>query len=87
MAKGANDFETQLARLRAVVEQLESGDLPLEKSVALFKEGQALVKACGEQLKKARHEIVLAGGGELPDLETLSELPDMDDVDDGGEDL
>ncbi len=87
MAKRKDDFETQLARLKAVIEQLETGALPLEKGVELYKEGQALVKSCREQLKRARHEIAVAGGGDIPDLEPLDgqdDLPDDEMQDEGG---
>ena len=58
MAKIAQKkFETQLARLEAVVDELEQGDISLEKSVALYKEGLTLVKACRGQLVEARHMV------------------------------
>jgi exodeoxyribonuclease VII small subunit len=47
-------FEKNIERLQQIVEQLESGELPLEKGVALYKEGQALSAACRGQLEQAR---------------------------------
>ena len=38
-AKNDNLFEKKLARLQEIVDALESGDLPLEKGMALYKEG------------------------------------------------
>ena len=32
-------FEEAFSQLEAIVEQLEAGDVPLEKAVALFQEG------------------------------------------------
>lgn len=64
-AKKKQDFEQQLSRLQEVVAALESGDLPLEKSVALYKEGLTLSRACREQLQTARNEIRLFAEGEL----------------------
>lgn len=58
MAK-APTFESRLLRLQEVVEKLSSDELPLEESIALFKEGQTLLKQCGEQLAKARNEVKL----------------------------
>lgn len=58
-------FEDQLKRLSAIVDDLERGELPLEEGVALFKEGLAISKACSEQLRAAKTEIELAGGGSL----------------------
>ena len=45
-------FEEGLKRLETIVEQLESGDLPLEQTVALYKEGMELSQNCAAQLKK-----------------------------------
>ncbi len=61
-------FEKQMERLQAVVAELEKGDLPLEKSVALYKEGQALVAACKNQLEKARHTVKLHSESGLSDF-------------------
>lgn len=69
MAKSAAKmtFEQRLQRLQNVVERLESADLPLDESVALYKEGLALGKACREQLAKARNEVrILEDGRPVP---------------------
>ncbi|MDR1946203.1 MAG: exodeoxyribonuclease VII small subunit [Desulfovibrio sp.] len=55
----AQSFEKQMQRLEEIVRELESPDLPLEKSVALYREGRAVARACGELLEKARHDILL----------------------------
>lgn len=52
-------FEKQIERLQQVVEELEKGDLPLEKSVLLYKEGQALAASCRDQLEKMRHIVTV----------------------------
>lgn len=71
----ANDtFEDRLERLKLVVEQLERGDLPLEEGVALYKEGLALVKACGKQLETARHEVKLVSEGLVREFDALEAL-------------
>lgn len=59
-------FEEQMQRLQEIVQELERGELPLERNVALYKEGRALARSCGELLERARHEILLcdAEGGE-----------------------
>lgn len=57
--KTAPTFEDRLRRLQEVVAALENGDLPLEDSVKLYKEGLALSRACREQVEKARNEIRL----------------------------
>lgn len=57
-------FEDRLQRLQDIVSGLESGTLPLEDSVNLYKEGLALSKACREQLEKARNDVRLLTDGE-----------------------
>ncbi len=59
MKKKEPTFEERLARLQTIVSALESGNSPLEESVALYKEGLAHAAACREQLEKARHDIRL----------------------------
>jgi len=69
MAKGKKpDFEAQLKRLREIVERLEKGDLPLERGVALYKEGRELARACRERLETAKNEISVYDDGELAEF-------------------
>lgn len=49
----------RLRRLQEVVASLENGELPLEDSVRLYKEGLTLSRSCREQLEKARNEVRL----------------------------
>ncbi|AKF03290.1 exodeoxyribonuclease VII small subunit [Sandaracinus amylolyticus] len=57
-------FEAILARLSEVVGELERGDLPLERSLALFEEGVRLARLGGTRLDdaEARVEELLAAG-------------------------
>lgn len=50
-------FEEAFSQLEAIVEQLESGDVPLEKAVALFQKGIKLSSMCHAKLKKAEQEV------------------------------
>ena len=50
-------FEKAIEKLSAVVTQLESGNLPLEKSLKLYEEGITLSSFCEEELKKAELRI------------------------------
>lgn len=69
MAKaGKDDFETRMARLAEIVEELEKGELPLERGVALYKEGLVLVKSCRRQLNEAANEVKLVAKDELEDF-------------------
>ena len=50
-------FETALAELEGIVEQLESGKVDLEASIAIYERGQALKKHCEVLLKDAEARI------------------------------
>jgi exodeoxyribonuclease VII small subunit len=50
-------FEDALKRLEAIVQQLESGDVPLETSIALYGEGDRLRAQCEQRLKAAQARI------------------------------
>ena len=50
-------YEQAYAELAQAVEQLESGDLPLEESLALFERGQALSNRCGVLLEEAELKL------------------------------
>jgi exodeoxyribonuclease VII small subunit len=50
-------FETELRRLSQVVERLESGDLGLEESLALFEEGIRLARGAQERLNAAEKRV------------------------------
>ena len=50
-------FEDALKRLEEIVANLENGDVPLEDTVKLFKEGIGLSKICKNKLQTAEKEI------------------------------
>jgi exodeoxyribonuclease VII small subunit len=50
-------FETALANLEAIVEAMESGDVPLAELLAQFEEGTKLLKICETRLKEAELKI------------------------------
>jgi exodeoxyribonuclease VII small subunit len=50
-------FEDALKRLTAIVERLESGDLSLEQSLALFEEGTRLSRSSQAQLDSAEKRV------------------------------
>ena len=50
-------FEDCLDRLEKVVNELEKGELPLEKAVALFEEGVKLSDSCRKELEAAEGKI------------------------------
>ena len=50
-------FEEAMARLEAIVSQLEKGDLPLEEALTLFEEGAGLMKQCSQALDTAEQKV------------------------------
>jgi exodeoxyribonuclease VII small subunit len=52
-------FEQALARLEALVAELERGDLPLDRSLAAFEEGMQLARLCGRRLEQAEKRVQL----------------------------
>jgi len=72
-AKKSLNLEKALADLEALVEELESGDLPLEKAMKKFEEGIKLTRGCQAALKEAQQKVEIllksAGGEELEPFE------------------
>lgn len=61
-------FEEALAELEQIVNDLETGDVPLEKSIAIYERGAALKGHCEAQLKAAElkvEQIVQGAGGKV----------------------
>ena len=46
-------FEAGLEQLEAIVKEMESGDLPLERALELFERGAKLSEACGKAAAEA----------------------------------
>jgi exodeoxyribonuclease VII small subunit len=60
-------FEAGLEELERIVRELESGDLPLDRSLKLFEKGVNLSESCRNQLQEAetKVEILLKKGRKL----------------------
>ncbi len=56
-SRGPLRFEEALERLEELVEQLESGNLALEETIARFEEGQGLLRTCTELLGRAEQKV------------------------------
>ena len=52
-----SNFEGAMDRLEKIVEQMESGKLPLEDLIVRYEEGMNLVKICQERLANAEQQI------------------------------
>jgi len=77
MSESIKDFESAIAELEKIVKQLEDGDLPLDRSLALFERGVELSRYCQEQLGAAQRRIeLLTERGELKDAPQLSDPRD-----------
>ena len=50
-------FEESIQRLEQIVRAMERGDVPLEESLKLFREGTALVESCGKLLDEAELQV------------------------------
>ena len=52
-------FENALKKLEKIVEELENGELPLERAVKKFEEGIKLSAYCGKMLDETEQRIHL----------------------------
>jgi exodeoxyribonuclease VII small subunit len=50
-------FEQALAELEAIVQKLESGQAPLEESIALYERGARLKAHCEDKLRAAQLRV------------------------------
>ena len=50
-------FEQALAELEAIVQKLESGQAPLEESIAMYERGARLKAHCEQRLEAARLRV------------------------------
>ena len=66
------NLEKSLADLEALVEELESGDLPLDKAMKKFEDGIKLTRNCQTALKDAEQKVEIllksAGGDSLEEF-------------------
>ena len=72
------NFESAMDRLEKIVEQMESGKLPLEDLIVRYEEGMNLVKTCQERLANAEQKIEIitrnsAGKALVQDFEPTQE--------------
>ncbi len=60
-------FEQAMKQLEQIVQELESGDLALEKAIRKFEEGMQLSKFCAQKLDETEKQVTLlmkdASGG------------------------
>ena len=66
-------FETAMKQLEQIVQDLETGDMPLEKAIKKFEEGIQISKYCSEKLDESEKRITLLMRDS--DGEKVSETP------------
>ncbi|HVS18478.1 MAG TPA: exodeoxyribonuclease VII small subunit [Planctomycetota bacterium] len=54
---GEESFDARLARLEAIVGELEGGELGLEGALERYRDGVGLLKACRAQLDGYRRQV------------------------------
>jgi exodeoxyribonuclease VII small subunit len=68
------NLEKSLAELETLVEELESGDLPLDKAMKKFEQGIKLTRNCQTALKDAEQKVEIllksAGGESLQEFDS-----------------
>ena len=65
-------FEQAYAQLEETVQKLETGNLSLEETIALYQAGMALAKRCSQQLDEAELSIKkLTPSGEMVEFEDI----------------
>jgi exodeoxyribonuclease VII small subunit len=79
-------FEASLEALEKIVQQLEDGDLPLERSLELFEQGIRLSRECQDRLSQAerRIEILLRDNQGRPVTGPFSQPPNGATEDENG---
>ena len=50
-------FEEKMEKLTSIVKEIDSGELDLDKSLALYDEAQKLIKDLSDTIEKAKEKI------------------------------
>ena len=73
-------FEKAMSRLESIVEELERGDLNIEKSLEIFEEGIKMSRVCSNKLNEAEAKIEKLTKGKKGEI--VTELFPLDNNDD-----
>ena len=73
------NFEASMQRLEQIVRCLERGDVALEESLQLFREGTELVRSCGKLLDEAQLQVqkVMTAADGSPVMEDFTDEPKL----------
>lgn len=68
-------FEQNMQRLEQIVRAMERGDVALDESLKLFREGTELVQSCGKLLDEAQLQVekVIKGADGEPTFEVFQD--------------
>ncbi|MCJ7615501.1 MAG: exodeoxyribonuclease VII small subunit [Desulfobacterales bacterium] len=75
-------FEKSLKQLEQIVQELESGNLPLEKAMKKFEEGVKLSKYCSEKLDETEKKISVLLRDNKGDITEEPFMPENESKDD-----
>ena len=67
--KKSMTFEEAMERLKEIVAKMEDGQLSLEESLSLFKEGMDLSALCNHKLDDAERKVTIITKGEDKNVE------------------
>tara|TARA_B100001013_G_scaffold33498_1_gene18088 strand:+ start:208 stop:441 length:234 start_codon:yes stop_codon:yes gene_type:complete len=67
--KNNKSIEARLSELEAILEELESGDLELDKALKRFEQGVKLSRECQKTLEDAEMKIKILMDNELKDTD------------------
>jgi exodeoxyribonuclease VII small subunit len=62
-------FEQAIQQLKAIVDRIEQGEIPLQDSLEQYEKGMALIKHCRDILQKAQKRIEKISKEESPEPE------------------
>ncbi len=74
MAEEKQNFEQSLKKLEQLVNEMESGKLPLDEMMKRFEEGRRLVALCSAELENIRQRIDKVTSTVPPTIEPLDIL-------------
>ncbi|WP_028043739.1 exodeoxyribonuclease VII small subunit [Candidatus Stoquefichus massiliensis] len=64
-------YEKAISRLEEIVSKLESNEIPLEDSIALFQEGIELSQYCDKKLKNIQEKVAqIYENGQLKEFQS-----------------
>ncbi|MGB9500205.1 MAG: exodeoxyribonuclease VII small subunit [Dissulfuribacterales bacterium] len=75
-------FEDSMAKLEQIVDSLETGDLPLEKTLKKFEEGVQLSKFCFNKLDETEKKVSLLLKGQNGNIKETVFLSDNETIKD-----